>query len=120
MVIFPGPFCEAAGIKVKSLMKASSPLPRIEKDELLKDVVFELNDRKEIFMECILRMDEKAVYDISMLPSLFAVKVSLSPFASKRQSLHRNKQHSMCMSHFLEKKDVLSLFHVTNKYCQTR
>ena len=86
---------EASGI---TLMKASSPLPRIGKDEFLKGIVFELNDfRKEnrISWDAFYQWMRKLCYDILMLPSLSAVKVSLSRLDSKRRLLHRNKQHSM-------------------------
>ena len=45
---FPGPFCEAAGITVKSLLKGHSSLPRVGKEKLIKGIIVELNDfRKE-------------------------------------------------------------------------
>ena len=98
MVNFPGPFCEAAGLTVKTLLKPGSSLPRVGKENFVKGIVVELNDfrkKKKISWETFYQWMTELCYDVSMLPSLSAVKVSLSHFDDKRQLLHKNKQHSM-------------------------
>ena len=48
MAKFPGPFCEATGITVKSLVMKDSSHPHVGKEKFVKGIVLELNDlRKE-------------------------------------------------------------------------
>ena len=98
MTNFPGPFCEAAGITVKSLLKGHSSLPRVGKEKLVKGIIVELNDfrkEKKLSWDTFYQWITEICYDVSMLPSLSALKVSLSRFDGKRRLLRKNKQHSM-------------------------
>ena len=57
MANFPRPFCEAAGITVKSLLKGYSSLPRVEKEKLVKGIIVELNDFRKVVVGHILPVD---------------------------------------------------------------
>ena len=98
MTTFPGPFCEAAGITVKSLLKDHGSLPRFGKEKLLKGIIVELNDfckEKKMSWDTFYQWVAKLCYDISMLPSISALRVTLGRLDNKRRSLRRNKQHTM-------------------------
>ena len=113
MVNFPGPFCESAGITVGSLLKPGSSLPRVGKENFVKVIVVDLNDfrkEKKISWDTFYQWIMQICYDSSKLPTLSAVKVSLSRSDDKRRLLLKNKQlsmlHALMSEPFLSEKDV--------------
>ena len=98
MANFQGPFCESAGIKVESLLKPGSSLPCLGKEKFVRGIICELNDfrkEKKISWEMFYEWIMQICYDTSKLPTLSAVKVSLSRYGDKRRLLRKNKQHSV-------------------------